>query len=348
MDLYFTIPVRDTLQKQADISFNREILLTDHSTGFQIDSSRLTINKPVIPVVKSIPIVPYSDTTPHPVYDPITDVFYINSGYSTISELYVNPIEPLEVNPQKIQHKKAVRIIQTQVIPEKSISRKQTLEKTDIGFESTDWMFAIIVVLLILFAWIRVGFGRFVNTVVQASYNFFTARRIFEEANVVRSRIFIFFNLLFFINISLFTSQSIDFFNINPSGFKGFSLFGICFAMFFLIYMFKSFILWLLDFLFLTQGGFSSYNFTIFLYNKVYGLLLIPIVSVLPFVSIYFAQIIIYIGIGLFGLFYIFRIFRGFQLALKNRLSIFYLFLYLCALEILPLLVLYKLVMMYK
>ena len=348
MDLFLNFQNQDTTQQQSAITIQREALLTHQPGGFQIDSARLTANKTLVPVIKTIPVVPLNDTIPQPVYDVLKDAFYISNESNLLSKLNLNPVEPLANSINNAQYKKVIRKQQTIAVPEKSISRKQTRQQTAEGFENTDWMLVIVVVSLMLFAWIRVGFGRFVNTVVQASYNFFTARRIFEEANVVRSRIFVFFNLLFYINIGLFSSQCIDFFNLNPDNIQGFTLFGICFALFFMIYTIKSFLLSFLDFLFLTSGGFVSYNFTIFLYNKVYGLLLIPIVALLPFVSPSMAQIIIAIGAGLFVLFYFFRILRGIQIAFKNRLSIFYLFLYLCALEILPLLVLYKLIIMYK
>jgi hypothetical protein len=103
----------------------------------------------------------------------------------------------------------------------------------------------------------------------------------------------------------------------------------------------------MLDFFFLTKGAFSYYNSTVFIYNRMVGLVLLPIISVVPFINTQFAPWLLYAGIVALIALYFFRIFRGIQIGIKNRLSIFYLILYLCALEILPLLVLYKLVETY-
>jgi hypothetical protein len=347
MDLQLLNNVQDsTIQQQPVIQIQRNEI-NFQSGGFQIDSSRLATTKVVVPVKKTIPFVPINDTIAHPVYNPVDNSFIIVGDSSLTGELHVNPVEPLvseikEVKPREVFIRHSV------TVTDKIVTRKQIKQNSQAGFEDTDWMLPVIVVSFILFSWIRVVYGRFVTMVLQASYNYFTARRIFEESNAVRSRVFIFFNLFFFINIGLFASQCIDFFNMSPAGLNGISLFGLCFGGFFALYTIKSFLLALLDFIFLIPGGFGSYNFTVFLYNKIYGLLLLPVITVLPFVPVESAQWVISIGIGLFVLFYFFRILRGIQIGIKNRLSLFYLFLYLCALEILPLMLLYKFVTLYN
>jgi hypothetical protein len=47
-------------------------------------------------------------------------------------------------------------------------------------------------------------------------------------------------------------------------------------------------------------------------------------------------------GAALFGIVYFTHILRGLQIFMKKKVSIYYLILYLCALEILPLVVLYE------
>ncbi len=228
----------------------------------------------------------------------------------------------------------------------KPIARKTSNFSIDKTIEETDWMIGVVIFSFILFAWTRMIYGKFVGMVTQSAVNFYTARRVYEESNVIRVRVFLLLNILFYINISLFASQCLSFFDVDLSGFSSFQWFGICGLAFFAIYTLKTLVLKILDFIFDTKT-FGSYNFSIYLYNKMYGLLLLPLVAVIPFVPDFVAEKLIWAGVILFIFFYVSTLFRGLRICIKNRVSIFYLFFYLCALEILPLLTIYKCILNY-
>lgn len=214
------------------------------------------------------------------------------------------------------------------------------------AMEETDWMIGVVIFSFILFAWTRMIYGKFVGMVTQSAVNFYTARRVYEESNVILVRVSILLNILFYINISLFASQCLNFFDVDLSGLSSFQWFGICGLAFFAIYTLKTLVLKILDFIFDTKT-FGLYNFSVYLYNKMYGLLLLPLVAMIPFVPDFIAEKLVYLGIILFIFFYVSILFRGLRICIKNRVSIFYLFFYLCALEILPLLAIYKCVLKY-
>jgi hypothetical protein len=219
--------------------------------------------------------------------------------------------------------------------------------KTASGFLSTDWMLGIIFLSFIIFSWIRVGFSKYFQVAVQASYNFFTDKRITEEVNVTRNRVFHFMNFLFYINIALFVTQYLEYYHIAIFNLKGILLFITIFTSIIVIYSAKFILFLLLDFLFLGRESFIKYSFTIFLYNKMIGIALLPIIALLPYVPAAITPWLFYVGAFVIVLLYILRIFRGLQISFKNRLSIFYLILYLCALEILPILILFKVIYSY-
>lgn len=210
----------------------------------------------------------------------------------------------------------------------------------------TDWMLGVIIVAFILFAWTRMIYGKFVGMVTQSAVNFYTARRVYEESNVVRVRVFLLLNMLFYINTGLFVCQCLNFFDISIPNLSGLKMFAIITLVFFAIYTVRTIVLKFLDLIFETSA-FGSYNFTIYLYNKVYGLILLPLVAAIPFVPDFVAEKFVWIGILVFVFMYLCTLFRGFRICIKNRVSIFYLFFYLCALEILPLLTIYKCVLKY-
>jgi hypothetical protein len=85
---------------------------------------------------------------------------------------------------------------------------------------------------------------------------------------------------------------------------------------------------------------FQNYN----LYRKIFGLVIFPIVVAIQFTPEEIKLVLIYTGFLLFGIVYLMHILRGLQIFMKKNISLFYLILYLCALEFLPILVWLKLI----
>ncbi len=337
----------------TDLNIERQNIKLGSIREIAIDSSRLQKAYVPRPIIKTIPFVPYNDSVEHPVFNVLNDNFILHDESSFYDHMNFTPVDPL-LKFQLTTHKAAssekpgqeVNTGLTREILSQKLVTKDRYSNT-VGFRSTDWMLGIIIFALVIFSWLRVGYGRYFQAAIQASYNFFTARRIFEESNVTRNRVFYFMNFLFFVNISLFIAQLLDYNHLSIFKLHGIMVFLLCFVLVIIIYSGKSVILHLLDFLFLTRNGFSSYVFTVFLYNKMIGFLLLPIIAVLPFVPKHITPYLFVAGIGIILLLYIIRVFKGLQLGIKNRLSIFYLILYLCALEILPVLLILKVIKPY-
>ena len=87
----------------------------------------------------------------------------------------------------------------------------------------------------------------------------------------------------------------------------------------------------------------STYIFIIFLLNKVMGILLLPFLALLAFSTPVLASYSVFISLLLLALIFITRFFRSYSL-LQNRLRItaFHFLLYIIALEILPIALIYK------
>ena len=86
----------------------------------------------------------------------------------------------------------------------------------------------------------------------------------------------------------------------------------------------------------------KEYVFNLFVFCQIAGIILFPVVVFLQF-SRYPAEWFLYPGLIVCGSIYMLRIFRGFVIsALEQNIGILYIILYLCALEILPLLVLVR------
>jgi hypothetical protein len=87
----------------------------------------------------------------------------------------------------------------------------------------------------------------------------------------------------------------------------------------------------------------STYIFIIFLINKIIGILLLPVTIVLAFSTIQLKIIIAILSLLFVALMLLMRYFRAYGL-LQNKLNVsrFHFALYIAAIEIIPLMVLYK------
>jgi Domain of unknown function (DUF4271) len=92
----------------------------------------------------------------------------------------------------------------------------------------------------------------------------------------------------------------------------------------------------------------NTYIFVIFLLNKIIGIFLLPIIIIIIFSTTLVASYAILFAFIVIGLLLLMRFYRSFSL-LQSKLQVspFHFFLYIISLEILPLLLIYKTVMMY-
>jgi hypothetical protein len=87
----------------------------------------------------------------------------------------------------------------------------------------------------------------------------------------------------------------------------------------------------------------THYNFNILLYNILAGIALIPVNLFVAFGPETLRLPVIYAGLGLLGILYLLRQLRGINMASHLIAGhVFQFFVYLCAVEILPVLVLFK------
>jgi len=92
----------------------------------------------------------------------------------------------------------------------------------------------------------------------------------------------------------------------------------------------------------------NTYIFVIFLINKIIGIFLVPFIIILAFSSLSIVKIATLVSLMCIGLFLLLRYFRSYGL-LQNQLKIskFHFMLYILGIELLPLLLIYKALMVY-
>jgi len=98
----------------------------------------------------------------------------------------------------------------------------------------------------------------------------------------------------------------------------------------------------LLGWLFNQLALWREYLYQTFIFNKLLGLVMLPVLLFVIYTRGVFQDVMIWIALGTIVAVLIMRSIRGMVYSFKKDISIFYMFLYLCALEIAPLALLYR------
>ena len=258
----------------------------------------------------------------------------VNHKKDTISE-----IQSMDITFQDSVHVKDNSLI---ILEKIDVLPKGEMGKS-IGKQENSWVIGILVLALIIMAIIRFSFPKYLNKVVNSIFNLQTSNKLFAEKNMRNLRGAIFMNALFFLNGAVFMSLYADnIMNVTPP-FSKLIFFLYCFATLTLLYLGKTIILKTFGYIFNASKESNEYIHNIFIYNKNLGMLLLPIVTGASFMVQYAVPLLLNTGLFIALIFFIFRIARGIKILFRKHVSIIYMILYLCALEILPLLMIYKL-----
>ncbi|MGC9470407.1 MAG: DUF4271 domain-containing protein [Bacteroidales bacterium] len=210
------------------------------------------------------------------------------------------------------------------------------------ALDAPDWIVGILLISLIVVAWIRIFYNKYLASAFTGLLLYQQGKNLFRERNLHYQRFSLGMNALFSLTAGLYLYLAHDYFSLGFSGLKGFPGFLLLAVGVMLIFFIRSVICRLTGFIARAGDLFAEYMHTIMMINKVLGLVLLPLVIGLPYLPGFLVPYLVYGGLGLFLIAYLVRIYKGLQIFILNRFSIFWMILYLCALEILPYLMIYK------
>jgi len=210
---------------------------------------------------------------------------------------------------------------------------------------NTDWLTIILLIATILVASVRISYSKYVKSLFQSLVNYSTSFRMFGEKNYSILHGAFRLELLFYITFSIFVYHVIHHFQLTLVHQK-LSLYLSSFIFVLLYYFGKKIVYSALGLIFEGTAETKEYLFNVDNFNRSLGLVLFPIVALINYYPANNPVNMVIAGIFIVVVFYIFLIQRGISILLRKQFSIFYLFLYLCTLEFLPLLLLYKVVVL--
>jgi hypothetical protein len=204
------------------------------------------------------------------------------------------------------------------------------------------WVLGVVASLLLLFAVLKVSFTKQLQTIIQSFFSNRVLNNLNKEDNLFTSWPFLLLFVQFGFTIGMFFYLVSQFYHLAFSG-SGFQFYVSISVLIVIFYLLKILILRVLGHLFNIQKPVNEYVTILYLSYFNLSLLFIPLVIAFALSPLKYAPIFIAISFILLGTIFAFQFIRaGVNILSHNRFSKVYLFLYFCALEICPILILIK------
>lgn len=227
----------------------------------------------------------------------------------------------------------------TPFLKRKKKKRKVSPEK------QRSFTFTVLVGVLLLLALAMTLLREFIFKAYRAFLNDNLLSQLYREQGFILNGPYLILYALFFISMGFFGYLALNHFNHLPFDGTWNNLIA-CIGTVIAIYLFKHLILRIVGWLFPIKKEISLYNFSIVVFNVIIGLAVIPFSAFMAFGPDDMFRMIFWTAIGLIGLALAFRQLRGLFISGKFlSLYKFHFLLYLCAVEIVPVVVLIKLIL---
>jgi len=241
-------------------------------------------------------------------------------------------------NPFEIKHVPANYAIRDTLLVKKPIPI--TSKKT----ANPNFLFVTISILLLFLTMLVVLNRSLLANIYRAILSDTFLKSVYRFQNNSQTLSYGLFYLFFILNAGLFLflllkQMKVDYFSSDPI------LFFVCVGIIASVYLVRHLVLKIIGVIFPVTKEVGYFNFTILAFNIFLGIALLPINGLISFSGDYIATLCLYIGVIIFVILYSIRQLRGMLLA-ANFLTYqkFHFIIYLCTVEIAPVIILAKLI----
>jgi hypothetical protein len=210
-----------------------------------------------------------------------------------------------------------------------------------------DWILGLLLLCFILLAWVQVFYRWRFRQILVAPFSRRFLSQLVRDGDLFSERISLAAGFIYFICVALFFYQLSELvFHKEPQKYiQGLELFALICIFLLGFWIFKVTLIWFLSFIFRTGQTSREYLLNILIINISTGILLLPFLVFDVYLK---CAAFLWICLIIFILLFVFRLIRGFLIGISiTKFSYVFLFVYLCTLEILPLIVLLKVVLKY-
>jgi hypothetical protein len=209
-------------------------------------------------------------------------------------------------------------------------------------FHGKELLFYTLIVLLLFFAFIRMSFPKYLLDLFRVAFRTTIKQRQISEQLIQTPLPSLLLNLFFLFTAGLYITFVLQHYHL-AANYNFWLLYLYCFVALAVIYLIKFLSLKFFGWLFNITPTTDGYIFIVFMINKIIGIYLLPFLILLAFTDNNIYEVaFIFSYIGVFALL-AYRFILSYALVQNQiRLNPFHFFLYLCAFEIVPLLLIYK------
>jgi len=271
----------------------------------------------------------------------INENFVIGTSVDSILSETANNKQNDSINPGKSDTVVKEKNLQKFFTGKESI--KKEIAPIKITSINNDWILGIIILCAVLYSFVHTFYHKRILQIYSAFGARHYANQVNREGNLYNERISIPLLIIFFLSFSLFLVQAFIFFIDEENLFFQAHIYYIIICLLLLVFWFaKIFIILVISKIFHTEKMTKEYLLNMLIYTAITGIIILPI-NILIIYS--HNSFFIYVGIIITSLIIIYWLIRGFIIGLSyQNYSSLHLFIYLCSLEILPLIVITKMV----
>jgi hypothetical protein len=213
--------------------------------------------------------------------------------------------------------------------------------------ESRDTVFYLLLGILFYFALVRIFFEKYFNNLLTLFFRVSLRQQQIREQVLQAPLPSLLLNGLFIITGGLYAAYLLHYFKY-AGGINFWILYLDCMLALGVIYLIKFLFLKFCGWVFSISRATDTYIFVVFLVNKMLGIFLLPFLILISFSRETAHDIYITLSIVMVFVFLAYRILASFR-PIRNEIKLtpFHFFLYLCAFEIAPLLLIYKVLLTY-
>jgi hypothetical protein len=328
--------IQDTIKPVQDTI--RPVLVVPKDTSKQsTDTSIQIITPPVYRKVYKQPeiITQITDTTSVCERNPISDItFYDSLNYISERKLIKSdpfPVIFLQKNQTILQEARTVLL-----------KNLRNGEKVPVPALQHDWLLAVFIISVFIYSLIRTTSAGIFNELGR----FFFFRGINDPASRDMGGLFnwqaTLLNLVTFFNLGLFAYFAAAWYDFIPAKTAGILVWMISVGIIIVAVTLRHFIIIITGNISDQKEIFREYLLGVYHSHRLGAIILFFIVVLISYTDFLSVRLLIRAGSIALILMYLIRILRLFLIFINRNVSIFYLILYLCALEILPVLILLK------
>lgn len=209
------------------------------------------------------------------------------------------------------------------------------------------FLFIVMLVVIVILTLVVTVFRIFIAKIWKAFLNDNLLNQLMREQGTGVTAAYLILYSMFILNTGVFLFLFCKHFGLELGSSNFISLM-LCIGGVMAFFVLKHILLEVVAFVFPVEKEVSAYAFTVMVFNITIGFMLVPVVSLIAYAPEDVAKMTIYIALGLIVAALIFRGLRGLFIATRFfAWHKFHFFLYLCAVEIAPLLVTIKLLNLY-